>query len=384
MRHDISIGLLSTVIKDITGEEESAEIIRYFQTMAKYKYDDYQQYTTGQRFIETLARWLNSFTLDDRKIALNFVKDRLIFVSAPEINLLAESCFPDALQKILSDHAANSLNLPKYMLSKIVNDNQYKVLLRQSLFCGLSDGARLDIFRRANASRLSHEQIYLTYELSSKRLKIMKEKLKEDLGKSNYLGSTPTSDQSKFKMLFLIDDFSASGTSYLKYKESSDEMKGKIAGLYESLFPVKNAQTEDKEDKFADMRECFHDSLKIYIILYLCTTQAKELITGNFPRLFEKYGHKPELIIIHEIEDEYKITAVDDIYKVCQKDNYYDKELIEDEHTQGNVKMGFGDCALPVILAHNTPNNSIPLLWAYDYSEIFKGLFPRIPRHRVL
>ena len=28
------------------------------------------------------------------------------------------------------------------------------------------------------------------------------------------------------------------------------------------------------------------------------------------------------------------------------------------------MKLGYGGCALPLILDHNTPNNSMPLLWA--------------------
>jgi hypothetical protein len=28
------------------------------------------------------------------------------------------------------------------------------------------------------------------------------------------------------------------------------------------------------------------------------------------------------------------------------------------------MKYGYANCALPVVLEHNTPNNSIPLLWA--------------------
>lgn len=381
MRNDIAISLLSTVIKDATGEDEFAEYIRYFQTMAKYKYDDYQQYTTGQRFIETLARWLNYFPLEDRKVVLEFLKDKLIYVSTSEMNLLAESCFPDALRKILSDSAAKTLGVSNYMLNKIIASSEYNILLRQSLFCGLSDGAKLDIFRRANTGIISHEQIYLTYELSISRITKMKDELQQDLKKPNFLNREPTDEESKFKMLFLIDDFSASGTSYLKFDESKNKLKGKIAGLYDSLFG--KDETDNSANQSA-MGQCFHKELKIYIILYLCTTQAKQAIEKNFDKLFDKYGHKPELVILHELDASYKINKSDNIYSVCLKDNYYDKNLIEDIHTDTNVKLGFSECSLPLVLAHNTPNNSIPLLWSYDYSKIFKGLFPRIPRHRVL
>jgi len=62
--------------------------------------------------------------------------------------------------------------------------------------------------------------------------------------------------------------------------------------------------------------------------------------------------------------------------------------LLRDEHkAQGgsDPSLGFGVLALPVVLHHNTPNNSVGLLWA-DTSERHGGahrraLFPRRERH---
>jgi hypothetical protein len=36
---------------------------------------------------------------------------------------------------------------------------------------------------------------------------------------------------------------------------------------------------------------------------------------------------------------------------------------------------------LPLVLHHNTPNNSICLLWSYEDTQV-RGLFPRIKRHK--
>ncbi len=47
MRDDIAKSLLSNVISDIVNEEEMVDYIKHFQSMATYKYDDYQQYATG-------------------------------------------------------------------------------------------------------------------------------------------------------------------------------------------------------------------------------------------------------------------------------------------------------------------------------------------------
>lgn len=375
MKDDVVKALLHKVISSIVNEDEVGKYIKYFQAMARYKYDNYQQYSTGLRFIETLAIWLEQFDPLDKKTALDFIKSRIVYISSTEINLVAESCFADKLQFILMETAANQSNIPKYKLHTIESSKDYQILLRKSLFCGLSDGSKFDIFRRANTGVLTHEQIYLTYELSDQRLLKMKKELIEDLNDKFHLQLDTNSDESKFKTLFLIDDFSASGTSYLKSTDEGD-LKGKIAELYNSFFgPIATEAVRSAFDK---------DDLKIYIILYVCSTQAKNTIESNFDKLYDKYKHRPELVIMHELDEQYKIKDDEDIFIVCAKDKYYDKDLIEDKHTKKNVRMGFSSCALPLIFEHNTPNNSVPLLWTYEYSEIFKGLFPRIPRHRVI
>ncbi len=258
MKDDVVKALLDKVISGIDGidEDQTQAYIKYFQAIAKYKYDNYQQYSAGLRFIETLAIWLEQFDSDDKKIALDFVMNRIVYISSAEINLIAESCFIDKLQYILIELTANRLMIPKYMLKLIENSHDFNLLKRQSLFCGLSDGARLDIFRRANTGLLTHEQIYLTYELSEQRVSKMKEELVEDLKVKFKLTLDEDSDVSKFKTLFLIDDFSASGTSYLKMSESG-ELKGKIAGLYRDLF---------SEDRIGKIESAFDmKNLRIYI-----------------------------------------------------------------------------------------------------------------------
>jgi len=63
-------------------------------------------------------------------------------------------------------------------------------------------------------------------------------------------------------------------------------------------------------------------------------------------------------------------------------EGYYDPD-IEDEHTRKgskDLKFGFAGCGLPVVLSHNTPNNSIYLLWAEK--NALRALFPRVQRHR--
>jgi hypothetical protein len=375
MKNDIAQALLNKVI-GISDSDPDTMIKnrKYFQTMARYKYDDYHQYYPGMRFLEKFALWLEQFKPEDRTVALDFIENKLVFISHAEMNLLVSSAYPDLIKDILVGKIATESNIPYWKVGLITASNAFKALKRKSLFCGLSDGARTEVFRRSNPRIISHEQVYLTYELSPERAKEMSKKLTEDL--TDILGAEPEANDAKFKTLFLLDDFSASGTSYLKYKESKDEFKGKIAQLYKNLYGQKEI--------FSTVFDL--DNLEVYLIMYFCTQQALEQIQTALDNEKWPYPRNLKLKPIYLIPDTFKLTpGVDDKYiDLCKKEEYYDKDSIEDDHTGADIHLGYGGCSLPLVLGHNTPNNTVPLLWAYDNGKKFKGLFPRIPRHKEI
>ncbi|HEY0469537.1 MAG TPA: hypothetical protein VGC79_35350, partial [Polyangiaceae bacterium] len=69
-------------------------------------------------------------------------------------------------------------------------------------------------------------------------------------------------------------------------------------------------------------------------------------------------------------------------------DKNYDHEIFDTlkEHlgSQTHLKRGYADCALPLVLEHNCPNNAITLLWAEttgSQGKAMRPLFPRRHRH---
>ena len=65
-------------------------------------------------------------------------------------------------------------------------------------------------------------------------------------------------------------------------------------------------------------------------------------------------------------------------------DRYYDHSVFDEHFEKGgteDAKYGYAAGGLPVVLHHNTPNNSIALLWSYDDRDVV-GLFPRVQRHK--
>src|SRR5258708_26149567 len=83
----------------------------------------------------------------------------------------------------------------------------------------MSDGSRVDVLRRANAGRLSTEQVVPAMNVDDEKWRDLNEKLAEDLP-----GAAGT--EAKFDNVYLIDDFTASGTTFIR--KSNDKWKVKL------------------------------------------------------------------------------------------------------------------------------------------------------------
>jgi hypothetical protein len=368
MKDDLAELLLAKVM-DWTPENVASER-PVVQAMAAYKYDEYGQFSPGMRFVESLALWLNQFSKEERQVAYEFVKKRLIFCSVAEIDHLVSLAYPDVIRAIILNRAANLRDdISKLKVSKLATSNEFKILRRQSLFLGLSDGAHTDIFRRSNPE-LSHEQIWQGYEISSDKAKDMLKDLSKDL--EQVLKRQATEDECRFQMVFLLDDFSGSGRSYLR-KNPEDEFKGKIAKFYN--------QTK------SGIQELFNqNNLYICIVLYMATEQACFWLENLAQEFFSQKSVTWDIKVIQKLSERVPLQEPEDstILSLIEQDYYYDPN-VEDEHTKvggGNLKLGFANCGLPLVLSHNTPNNSVFLLWADPELYKIRGLFPRVSRHR--
>ena len=109
----------------------------------------------------------------------------------------------------------------------------FNIMRRKALFLGLSDGSHMDYFRRQNPM-LSNEQVFINYDFSNERALGMKDSLKQDLTTlCKDTGYSLNEDDSNFRTFFLIDDFSASGISYIRMEDG--KWKGKIPKFYNLL-----------------------------------------------------------------------------------------------------------------------------------------------------
>ncbi len=369
MRDTLAERLLAKVM-DWNSEDVARERPR-LQAMSSYKYDEYQQFSPGMRFVESLAIWLGQFRVrEEREIAYDFAMQRLIFCSTAEIGHLVGLAFSDHVRPRLLRQAAHDIGVKEWHIARVANSKAFQLRQRQSLFLGLSDGARTDFFRRANPE-LMHEQVLQTYEIAPERITELSKYLRDDHQEQpggEVLGSSPC-----FRTVVLLDDFSASGISYLR-RDPDGGFAGKIARFLQSA--------ADQTNGLAQLIDA--NSVNVLIVLYLATEQARSHIESLVRDLEAQIGIRCMLDVVQILPDDIRLrrNAAEAVNTLIE--HYYDPAL-NDEHMRkggsSDARYGFADCGLPLILSHNTPNNSLPLLWAHDDSTMC-GLFPRVRRHK--
>src|SRR5487761_1807079 len=100
MKDELAERLLALIMKwnaqDIARERPD------LQALAVHKYNGYEQFSAGMRFVENLALWLAQFENDeDRSLAYSLIKSRLVFVSPAELTHLVSIAFPDFIRHML-------------------------------------------------------------------------------------------------------------------------------------------------------------------------------------------------------------------------------------------------------------------------------------------
>jgi hypothetical protein len=342
--------------------EETSRQRPLLQALANFKYNEYQQFSPGTRFIESLVKWLSQFeTEEEKRTAYQFVLDSLIFISSNQIAHLVNITYADKIQPIVIAKTASIIKLNPFWVNKIVKSTTYKVNLRKSLFIGLSDGSKIDLLRRSTP-RISNEQVLTTYSISKEKREDMLNELKNE--KIN----------SKFNTIFLIDDFTASGTSY--FRKSRGEWKGKIYKFLQSILPKGENASLRQED----------EPLDINIIFYLATFEALEKLKENIQIYKSEHpdsNFKFTIDAVQIIGSEIKTEILSKTAFINLIKKYFDESIVDRHYKEGKHDepyLGFNECCLPIILNHNTPNNSLPILWFPDDKII--GLFPRVKRHK--
>ena len=158
MNQDLGLKVLGQIME--WTDEEAREEFRWLKLMARIKYDGYRDFHAGMRFIERLATWLQQFDKSERRTAYQFVRQKVVYIGPSEMLRLVEQFYPVTVQKNIERIVAGTLEIPPYLvLADECAQAAIGQLRRETLFMGLSDGARIDAIRHSNVGRLTNEQI---------------------------------------------------------------------------------------------------------------------------------------------------------------------------------------------------------------------------------
>ena len=376
MNQNLGLKILGQIMD---WDDERARVeFDWIRLMARLKYDGYRDFQAGMRFVESLATWLQQFNSSDRVTAYHFVRKTLVYIGPSEMRRLVEQFFPRIVHDCLIRVVASDQNIPTY---RVLTDARRELdrLRRQTLFMGLSDGARIDVLRQSNAGRLTNEQFVVATQVDTEKWKDLVENLGEDLQDSG----------ARFRLVYLVDDFAGTGMSFIRCKDENGEEKiwaGKLKRFYESVKAALDGMGEGS---------IFERDWELRIHYYVASAQAKRFIDERVKEWQDSLDIKDRPKTISPsfgtvLPDNMPLDSNDAFKNLSQ--TYYDP-IIQTKHTEiGGVShqgLGFGGCALPLVLEHNTPNNSVALLWAETSGSIRDGksvhamrpLFRRRQRH---
>jgi len=345
-------------IAQSTGINDQVEKLNCLAFMAEYKYDHYEMFQPGGRFFDHFERWLKQFDIEDRKVAVEMLCDRLVFVSQREMQELAHYLYYNVIVPKIFKLIIKKEKLAPYAC-RTVFDQFFKPYLRKTLFMGLSDSARIDYFRRHHIE-LSQEQVIPYYRSQHDDYA---DKLRKETG----------DPEAKFQRVILVDDFTASGYTLL-HQDDDGTLKGSLMRVLDSHKTI------------------IESADSILIAYYIASRQAIEHVETLIEKI-PAYANKTQFVTAMCLELENTVKPQEGepplnakIRELCNK--YYD-ETFENVNRRkgGNIRMGFGGSGLMFSMHSNTPNNSIYILWL-DQDEIenkkpFYPLFKRIDRHRM-
>jgi hypothetical protein len=326
--------------------------------LATLKYDTYDGYRPGVKFLESLGEWLDQFTLEERRIAMDFVLRDLVFVSQAELDHAIETAYPDAIRPMLLRRVADDRGSSRFAVAELARSLEFSELQRKLLILGLSDGARLDRLRRASPG-LSHEQFWLVVDMPEETIRSVGRKLREALEELELPHEDPT-----FQHIVLVEDFSGSGFSLLR-RGDDGSWDGK---LQRAAGHIENMKSQG----------VVHENATISVLLYIASETAhvklvERIEAAGLPWRIDVIQLIPESVVIRD----------PDVVELCEA--YFDEKLMNKHNSFQPVPLGFGDVALPLVLHHNTPNNSVCILWGDTTDEADsdqrRALFPRYERH---
>lgn len=350
--------------------ERATNEFAWLELMVNYKFDDYQQYGPGHRFYVHLLRWLSQFPHVHRERVWKLLREHLIYVNREEMYHLVGLTDP-AIERAMRSAVARRLGIRVYQVEERSDAKQMLAEMRcRTLYVGVSDGARIDVFRRFNEGLVNNEQVVAMVEISKSKQKKLLKALRERLDVMS--SKAPAT----FEWVCLIDDFTASGTTSIRQEEDGS-WSGKVDRFMQEVASAAGEIPLISED------------VHVQVHHYLASQAAKDNVTQRLAAYASVHPARRFIpSFSYVLPQEVVISAETHPDLVALLVGNYDPG-IETMHTGTDIALGYKDGGLPVVLEHNTPNNSLATLWAasvttspkHQPSKLMSPLFPRRQRH---
>jgi len=317
MKEDLALRVLSQIMS--WDDERARREFAWLRLMSRLKYDGYRDFQAGMRFLESLSVWLQQFKPEQRETAYGFVRNTLTYVGPAELQRLVEQFYPRTVRDRL----------------------------------------------------LSNEQLVIATQVDPDKWKNLLKKLRKELG----------DDTAQFKLVYLIDDFAGTGTSFFRYDEDDKKWTGKLMRFRDSLEIARRT-----------VPEIFADGWQLCVHHYIASAAARDALTDRLTQAKTALAQSWWASDIHlsfgtVFPIDFPLVKGRDDAFIALTDSYYDP-IIRTDHTDvGGVThlgLGYGRCALPLVLEHNTPNNAVALLWAETSGGDREGLDKPAPAMRPL
>ena len=354
MNQGLALNILGQIME--WDDDRAREEFDWLRLMARLKYDGYRDFQAGMRFIESLATWLQQFDRAERETAYGFIRRNLVYVGPSEMQRLVEQFYPRIVRDRLISTTAAERQIPTY---RVLADARAlaaaEELRRKTLFMGLSDGARIDIVRHANAGLLTNEQLVVATQVDADKWQDLLTSLRKELNDPKAL----------FRLVYLIDDFVGTGTSFLRFDAVKQGWKGKLL-KFKAAVDAAHASLNGDRLFTPDWELCVHH--------YIGTAAAAKALETRQEAAHAALAGEGWPQAVHfsygaVLPADLPIDAIPGHHDafLALTQTYYDPAIRTPHTDVGGVDhlgLGYGGCALPLVLDHNTPNNSVALLWA--------------------
>ena len=171
----------------------------------------------------------------------------------------------------------------------------------------------------------------------------------------NWTDDRARKEFARFRIVYLVDDFAGTGTSFLRFDDNAAKWKGKLIRFKDSVESANDALDGDR---------LFEDDWVLCVHHYVASSAAAEAIRERldrsadsevFPEVWARATYPTfGMVLPHDLPIDKGDGRHDDFLELTR--TYYDP-IIRTKHTDvGGVThlgLGYGGCALPLVLEHN-------------------------------